>query len=383
MAEAPISAAWKIQTTDRVELIQRDWDTLVKTGRATPFQTPAWLRPWYAIVAPHIGARPLFVSVTDAASDAPLMLLALCTRRQGILRIIEFADGGLSDYNAPLLARDFAPNETQMNELWRRIVAALPPADVVRLHKMPAAFAGGPNPIHHLDDTRPMSIEFWHVKLPSERVEYEKRLSSTFLKELRRKGRRVDGRGKSSLVHACDSDHALRIFDALARMRTHRFQELGRENVLAVPALRSFYEAVIVENWNEGFTNLSALEVNGEIVATLFALRHADTYYLLLSAFRNGEWKSASPGNVVLDRMATHLIETGVGVFDFTIGNESYKRDFGAQPQMLLAGDYPVSLLGWPVAVRRALSHHVGNGLRSPAMTRATSLAKRLLRINS
>jgi CelD/BcsL family acetyltransferase involved in cellulose biosynthesis len=270
-----------------------------------------------------------------------------------------------------------------MDELWQRILHALPPADVVRFEKMPAAFSGAANPLHTLDDTRSMSIESWHVALPKTRPEYDNRLTSTFLKELRRKGRRVDGRGKSALVHAGDSDEALRIFDALARMRTERFAELGRDNVLAVPALRAFYEAVIVESWSEGFTSLDALEVDGEIVAALFALRHAGTYSLLLSAFLGGEWKSASPGNVVLDRMATHLIESGVRVFDFTIGNENYKRDFGAVPQALLAGDYPVSLLGWPVAMRRVLSHHVGNGLRSPTMTRATSLAKRLLRINS
>jgi CelD/BcsL family acetyltransferase involved in cellulose biosynthesis len=380
VAVASTSGPWKILATDSVELIQRDWDFLVKSGRATPFQTPAWLHPWYRIVAPHIGARPLFIVVRNAASDAPLMMLPLCTRRQRMLRIIEFADGGLSDYNAPLLARDFVPGESEMAKLWQSILKALPAADVVRLNKMPAAFAGGPNPLDH---THAMSIESWRIQLPSSRVDYDKRLTSTFLKELRRKGRRVDGRGKSALVHAADSDHALKIFDALARMRTHRFEELGRDNVLAVPALRSFYEAVIVENWSQGFTALSALEVEGEIAATLFALKHDNTYYLLLSAFRNGEWKSASPGNVMLDRMATHLIETGVGTFDFTIGNESYKSDFGAEPQPLLAGDYPRSLLGWPVALRRALSHRVGNGLRSPAVVRATSLAKRFLRINS
>ena len=84
--------AFEILATDRVELIQRDWDTLVNEGRLTPFQTPHWLRPWYAIVAPHLGARSLFVVVRDAISKAPLMLLPLCTRRQGVLRVVEFAD---------------------------------------------------------------------------------------------------------------------------------------------------------------------------------------------------------------------------------------------------------------------------------------------------
>lgn len=381
VAGTSVSQRWTIATTDRVDSIQHDWDALVKAGRSTPFQTQAWLRPWYRIVAPYVGATPLFVTVKDAVG-APQMLLPLCVRRQGMLRVIEFADGGLSDYNAPLLSRDFAPSAAEMRDLWREILRVLPPADIVRLEKAPASFAGGPNPLQALGETRPMSIDYWRVALPSSRKEYEKRLTSTFAKELRRKNRRVDGKGKSELVHAQTPEQALRFFDALAAMRTERFAELGRDNVLAEPQLRSFYEAVITENWGESFTALSALEVDGEIAAALFALRHANTYYLLLSAFRSGEWKSASPGNVLLDRMTTHLIESGVGVFDYTIGNESYKRDFAAEPQALLAADCAVSMLGWPVTMRRVLSHHVGNSLRSPAMSRARSLAKRVLKIS-
>ncbi len=384
MTEAIASAGtFEIHIADRLELVQRDWETLTASGRYTPFQTLNWLRPWYAIVGPHIGAQPLIVTVHDRASGAPLMLLPFCLRRQGLLKIVEFADGGLSDYNAPILTNGFAPSEREMRALWRNIVSALPATDVVRLEKLPETLGAVVNPLHHLQELRPMSIDSWRVELPRTRAAYEKTLTSTFTKELRRKGRRVEGRGKASLVSARDRDDALRIFAALADMRAHRFAELGRPNVLAIPALRSFYETVILEGWDQSFTTLSALEVNGEIVAALFALRHASTYYLLLSAFQSGDWKSASPGNVALDRMATHLIETGVDVFDFTIGNESYKRDFGAQPKALAMGDYPRSLIGWPVAMRRVLSHHVGNGLRSPAATRARTMARRLLRINS
>ena len=384
MTEAIVSTGnFEIHATERLELVQHDWQTLLADGRNTPFQTLDWLRPWYAIVAPHIGARPLLVTVRDRLSGAPLMLLPLCVRPQGLLKVVEFADGGLSDYNAPAFASGFAPSEREMHTLWRRIVSLLPAADVVRLEKLPAALGAGVNPLHKLRELRPMSIESWRVELPRCRTAYDDLLTSTFKKELRRKGRRVESHGKASLVNARDSGEALRIFAALADMRGCRFAELGRRNVLAIPALRSFYETVIVDGWDRGFTTLSALEVEGEIVAALFALRHANAYYLLFSAFQGGDWKSASPGNVALDRMATHLIETGVDIFDFTIGNESYKRDFAAQPQALAMGDYPISILGWPVAMRRVLSHHVGNGLRSPAVARARSMARRLVRRSS
>ena len=376
--------SYVISTAGDLAAVEQDWDTLTQSGRYTPFQTRSWLMPWYAIAGPHFGAKPLFVTVRDRSTGAPVMMLTLCVRRLGALKIIEFADGSLSDYNAPILAKDFAPNEREMRTLWRDILSALPAADIVRLEKLPTNVGGASNPVRFLQGIRPMTIDSWRIDLPATRAAYDTELlTSTFRKELRRKGRRVESRGKATLVHARDVDDALRIFRALADMRAKRFEELGRENVLSVPALKAFYEAVIVQGWQQGFTMLSSLEVGGEIVAALFALKQADTYYLLFSAFQNGEWKSSSPGNVALDRMATHLIETGVGVFDFTIGNESYKRDFGARPQSLATVDYSRSVLGWPVVLRRTLSARVGNGLRSPAVSRAAATARSILRIGS
>ena len=91
MTKAPPSTCnFEIEVADRIDLVQRDWDALMRAGQHTPFQSRNWLEPWYAIVGPHFGSRPLFVIVRDHDSHAPMMLLPLCLRRQGLLKIIEF-----------------------------------------------------------------------------------------------------------------------------------------------------------------------------------------------------------------------------------------------------------------------------------------------------
>jgi len=378
-----MAGSFEICVSRDLATFDADWAALEQHGDCTPFQTRAWLHPWYSIVAPHFGATPLMVSVRDISSHAPLMMLPLCTRRVGGLRTVEFADCGLSDYNAPLIAKRFAPNEHELGMLWRGIRSAVARTDIVRLDKLTASIMGHPNPLVALRGLKPMPISSWGVRLPSTRAEYdEKVLGSTFRNELKRKRRRLEGRGAVRFVHAGSEAEGRRIFSALAEMRNSRFEELGRKNVLADPTLRAFYDAVIFGNWDKKFAMLSALEAEGEIIAALFALRHANAYLLLMSSFKSGPWKSSSPGNVAIDFMASHLIEEGVSTFDFTIGNESYKRDFGAMETALYSGVQPLSLAGWPTAMKKSLRETVRDGLNAPITKRAVVAARRAFRLD-
>jgi len=90
-----------VDVFDELSAVRADWAALESSGACTPFQTMAWLEPWYAHVAPHFAAGPLFVRVRDHATGAPIMLLPLVKRRHAGLTVVEFADLGASDYRSP------------------------------------------------------------------------------------------------------------------------------------------------------------------------------------------------------------------------------------------------------------------------------------------
>jgi CelD/BcsL family acetyltransferase involved in cellulose biosynthesis len=375
------ASSFEIGVSNDIAECDTDWTELEQHGVCTPFQTRAWLQPWYSIAGPHFGATPIIVTVRDRSSRAPLMMLPLCARRDGGLRTVEFADCGLSDYNAPLLAKHFAPDECENESLWRGIRAAIAHGDVMRFDKQPANILGHPNPLINLRGVKPMSLSSWGVHLPSKRSEFDQRIhGSTFGSQLTRKRRRIEGRGAVRFVHATSEAEGWRIFTALAEMRDRRFEELGRNNVLAEPSLKAFYGAVIFGNWAKNFATLSALEVEGEIIAALFALRHANNYLLLMPASKCGAWKSSSPGSLAIDYMASHLIDAGVSYFDLTIGNESYKRDFGATESALYSGVHPLSFAGWPAAMNTLLKETVRGSLNAPFAKWAVTAARRALR---
>src|SRR5262249_6194605 len=80
---------------------------------------------------------PLFVAIFDRTRK-PVMLISLAIERRHGVRILMFLDGGLSDYNSPILfptAREWRVEDVRV--LWRGLRAILPRFDVAILERMP------------------------------------------------------------------------------------------------------------------------------------------------------------------------------------------------------------------------------------------------------
>src|ERR1700742_4646292 len=105
----------------RVELM-RDWNQAVARwndgGVSTPFQHPQWLDAWYGAFAGVDEVEPLLAVVTDAATGEPAVLLPLIRRLQKGIRIVEFADLDLTDYNAPMLGSAAPRDAKAARALW-------------------------------------------------------------------------------------------------------------------------------------------------------------------------------------------------------------------------------------------------------------------------
>ncbi|HJZ20650.1 MAG TPA: cellulose biosynthesis protein CelD, partial [Bradyrhizobium sp.] len=108
----------------------------------TPFQDNRWLDAWYEAFADLAEVQPLIAIVTDAATGELAALLPLILRLHKGIRIVEFADLALTDYNAPLLGAGRPRDIAAARALWRDLTAALrrlpDGCDLIRLRKMPA-----------------------------------------------------------------------------------------------------------------------------------------------------------------------------------------------------------------------------------------------------
>ncbi len=78
----------------------------------------------YRAFAGFHDVEPLVTIVTDAATSEQVALFPLVRRVHRGIRIVEFADHDLTDYNAPLLStaapRDAAGARAMWRDLWPR-----------------------------------------------------------------------------------------------------------------------------------------------------------------------------------------------------------------------------------------------------------------------
>jgi CelD/BcsL family acetyltransferase involved in cellulose biosynthesis len=60
-------------------------------------------------------------------------------------------------------------------------------------------------------------------------------------------------------------------------------------------------------------------------MATHWGMMHRNRFYHFMPSFAEGSWTRHSPGRLILFHLFQACIESGIEIFDFTIGDEEYK----------------------------------------------------------
>jgi CelD/BcsL family acetyltransferase involved in cellulose biosynthesis len=91
---------------DNLAGVEQIWRAFQQTADCTPFQTFDWLSAWQRHIGALSGVTPAIV--IGRRGDEILFLLPLGVERGTFTRRLTFLGQDLCDYNAPLLAPDFA-----------------------------------------------------------------------------------------------------------------------------------------------------------------------------------------------------------------------------------------------------------------------------------
>jgi CelD/BcsL family acetyltransferase involved in cellulose biosynthesis len=384
-AEAPHPGARAIHRTAafRVELV-RDWKQAISrcndVHSSTLFQDRRWLEAWYKAFAHVDRVEPLIALISDAATSEHAALLPLIRRQQNGVRIIEFADLELTDYNAPMLG-PAAPRDVEAaRAMWRDLLAALRRipggADLIRLRKMPADLDGSPNPLTLLDGAMLSSLNGNLVETGEDFDAYRYSLERTVRKELERSWRVFRRDPAAAFQIVSDRNHALRILATMEIQQSARMQHLGLNFILNDETCAAFYRNLVGENLRGGYAVLSALTAGEEVVASLLGVRIGSRYVMVRISNAGEKWSNCSPGRLVIERTMAALHRDGVRQFDFSVGNYAYKRRFGVVPLPLADITAALSWRGLPYTWRdraaRELRRHprlaaqVGRALGKP-----------------
>jgi CelD/BcsL family acetyltransferase involved in cellulose biosynthesis len=349
------------------------WHEWIAAGdlAAGLFQTPRWLTAWYATLGAQPDRQPLFASIVRRGDGRPLMALPLLLHRRGGLRRIEFADLGVTDYVAPLLASDCPDDPEHVRAMFAALRRALPTADVFCAHKMPALVNGRPNPLLRLRGTRPSSLFGNLVTVDGDFDAWRYSREKTHRKELERSWRVFTRHPNAEFRLITDVAEATRIMDALETYQRSAIANKGWAYILDEPGYRDFYRRLIVDGLASGDTVLSALTAGDEVIGALLGIRRGHHYAMIRIGNAGGEWRNCSPGRLVIERTMAALHAQDVRDFDFTIGDYPYKKGFRPEELPLYELTAALSWKGMPHAAFLKLKHELKLRLKNRLPTQA------------
>lgn len=357
-AHAFASHGMTINFAEDLHSIEADWRAFEREAEGTVFQSFDWLSSWQR----HIGAlqdvRPAIVTGRDRLGHL-LLLLPLAVQRIAFARELVWLGMDLCDYTGPLLAPEFSQRlrSDELESLWRDIftmLAAHPRLgfDLVRLEKMPAAVGAQPNPFLSLSTTRNPSGAYMTPLAPTWDEFYAAKRSGSTRRRDRSKRKALEARGGVQFVESAGDADRLAAIDMLMQQKARSFERMGVANLFARRGYADFYRAVS----RTEIARVSRLNVGERPAAINLGLMAGGRYYHVLASYtEDRELARLGPGSVHLMEIIANAIRRGCTIFDFTIGDESYKRDWCEGRETLydhLSARTPAG--AFVVAVRRA-----------------------------
>jgi CelD/BcsL family acetyltransferase involved in cellulose biosynthesis len=274
------------------------------------------------------------IVVGREANGAIIFLLPLSICPAGYARELTWLAGDLCDYNAPVLAQGFSErfDRARFLTLWQDILKLLQSHprlgfDLIHLTKMPEMVGAQHNPMRYLGGAiNPSGAYLTHLSGDWETFYTHKRSSATRRRD-RTKRKRLGEFGEVRFVNPADDDIASTL-DTLMVQKANSFARMGVANLFAKPGHAEFYRALATDAATRPMVHVSRLDVGATPAAINLGLTWRDRYYHLLASYDGGEVSRFGPGAAHLHDLMQSAIEHGLKIFDFTIGDERYKRDW-------------------------------------------------------
>jgi CelD/BcsL family acetyltransferase involved in cellulose biosynthesis len=323
-----------LQVSRVLDEVEREWTAFERHADRTVFQTFAWVAAWQR----HVGARrgTIPVIVLGRESDGRLLfILPLAIETSGPVRRLAWLGSGLCDYNAPLLAGHFSDRMSaeRFVLVWGDILALLGANerfrfDLIDLQKMPEMIGAQRNPFLDLAvGVHPSGAYVASLDADWETF-YAARRSASTRKRERRQLKHLAESGDVRLVDVAGVEDVAETLATLIAQKSRAFARMGVEDLFGRPGYRDFYLDVTRAPALRESVHVSRLDVGTLPVAANVGLQHRDCYYLILSSYDDGELARFGPGRAHLHELIRRAIGLGFRRFDFTVGDEPYKRDW-------------------------------------------------------
>ena len=101
---------------------------------------------------------------------------------------------------------------------------------------------------------------------------------------------------------------------------------MGVLDVLQVQEHQNLYINIPTDLGYTGKIHCSVLLLEKKVIASHWGILSKNTFYYLMPAYERGEWSKYSPGKLLLENLMIWCCKNNIEIFDFTGGDEAYKK---------------------------------------------------------
>jgi CelD/BcsL family acetyltransferase involved in cellulose biosynthesis len=341
----------------RLDDVEDEWRRFEEIAECTAFQTFAWLAAWYRHIGKPDNTAPIIV-VGRLADGRTAFILPLAVEPRRSLRRLCWLGQELCDYNAPLLARDFAQRVTPGHflVLWRELLQRLRSDralryDWIEFEKMPQTVGVQINPFMNLGVTA--NANSAHITQLGDDWEtfYRAKRSSATRRRDRTKRKRMSEFGEIRFETAAAPHDLRRTLDTLWEQKKRIFAHKGIGDIFARPGYREFFADFASNPASRHLAHVSRVEIGTMCAAANFGVVFGDCYYHVLSSYSDDELARYGPGALHLRELLAYAVKRGLRLFDFTIGDEHYKGEWADLRVKLYDYSVAATWRGWPMSL--------------------------------
>lgn len=294
------------------------------TVESAPAQSAAWVEAWTV----NAGGDPLIAMLS--LDGRPALALALDVVGSGPFRIATFMGGRHANGNFPLLApRDGGTvTPAHLGALFTAIGTARPDIDLIRLERLAETHGAARNPLlqlaHRVSPNLALAVDLDGG--------FDAVLARTSGKRKRKKHRsqtrKFEAAGGYRRLVARTPDEVDRLFGAFLAMKEQRFRKMGIANVFADAGVRAFFTTLFKDSLAEATPRffLHGLEVGGRLRAVTGSSLAGGRMICEFGAIAEDDMAFASPGDFLFFENIREAAEAGLALYDFSVGDEPYKR---------------------------------------------------------
>ncbi len=322
-----------------------------------PPQGVDWIRAWSSEVNGDL------VIVTLQERGATVFALPLEVVDSGPIRIARYAGGSHANGNFGAGLPSFleSAEASDMRALMDALHRARPDIDLVCMDRQLESHRGYKNPVLLLGRSPSPDIAL-AVDLDGG---FDTILARASGKRKRKKNRsqirKFEAAGGYRIIEASSPEETNRLLTAYFDMKARQFRQMGVSDAFAQKGVQAFFRTLSSESVTKtgpAFV-LDGLEVGGILRAVTGSSMEQNRIVCDFAAFSDDDLAQTSPGEFLFFHNIKSACDAGYELFDFSVGDERYKRLWCPVETQQFDTLVPLTLKGQVFAAGRRLRNKV------------------------